>query len=235
VLEVKEISVAYGKRPVLHEVSLVVKANQFVSIIGANANGKTTLINTISGLIKPLKGRIFFENNDITPTKPHKIVLSGIVQVPEGRKIFPNMTVYENLLLGAASVRKDKVKRLKNLESIYDLFPVLNSRKYQIASTLSGGEQQMLAIGRGLMSQPKLLMMDEPSLGLAPLLVEEMFGVISELKRQGMTIFLVEQNVKHSLRLCDYAYVIENGRIVLSGLGQELLENEHTKKAYLGM
>lgn len=234
-LRVENISVRYGKRPVLNDVSLEVQRGQFVSIIGANAHGKTTLINTISGLIKPYQGQILFEDQTITPLKPHQIVLTGIVQVPEGRKLFPNMTIYENLLLGAVCIEKDKQRRISKLEFIYSLFPVLQDRPQQIVSTLSGGEQQMVAIARALMSRPKLLIMDEPSLGLAPRLVEEMFKVISELKRQGITILLVEQNVKHSLRLCDYAYVLENGRVVLQGGGDELLEDEHTKKAYLGM
>jgi len=232
-LEVQNINVQYGAFRALYDVSLTVEDGLIVSIVGANGAGKTTLLNTISGLLRPTSGKITFDGIELTTLPAHKIVHQGVVQIPEGRKLFPNMTVYDNLISGAMHPRA-KPDREKTIEEVFDLFPVLRERRGQLAKTLSGGEQQMLALGRGLMSKPKLLMLDEPSLGLAPLLVRQIFEIVQELKARGLTILLVEQNVRHSLAIADYAYVLETGRIVLSGSGREVLENEHTRRAYLG-
>lgn len=233
-LTVENLSVNYGAFSALHGVSLTIPAGKVVSIVGVNGAGKTTLINTISGLLKPVSGTIRFEGNDITPLPGHKITDLGIVQVPEGRKLFPDMTVYENLLLGGFLPRV-RTQRQKTIEEIFAMFPVLQQRQPQLAKTLSGGEQQMLAIGRALMSKPKLIMFDEPSLGLAPLVVKAIFSAIEQLKAVGLTILLVEQNVHQSLQVADYAYVLETGQVVLQGSGREVAENEHTKRAYLGI
>jgi len=232
-LEVENINVQYGAFKVLYDVSVTVEDGLIVSIVGANGAGKTTLLNTISGLLRPTSGKIIFDGTDLTTLPGHKIVHEGVVQIPEGRKLFPDMTVYDNLISGAMHPRAKSVRE-ETIEEVFDLFPVLRERQTQLAKTLSGGEQQMLAIGRGLMSRPKLLMMDEPSLGLAPMLVRQIFEIVQELKARGLTILLVEQNVRHSLTIADYAYVLETGRIVLSGPGREVLEDEHTKRAYLG-
>lgn len=233
-LTVEKLSVNYGAFSALHGVSLTIPAGKVVSIVGVNGAGKTTLINTISGLIKPVSGTIRFEDNDITPLPGHQITDLGIVQVPEGRKLFPDMTVYENLLLGGFLPRV-RAYRQQTMATIFEMFPVLKQRQPQLAKTLSGGEQQMLAIGRALMSKPKVIMFDEPSLGLAPLVVKAIFNVIEQLKAAGLTILLVEQNVHQSLQIADYAYVLETGQVVLEGPGREVAENEHTKRAYLGI
>jgi len=233
VLEIEHINVQYGAFKALDDVSLTVEDGLIVSIVGANGAGKTTLLNTISGLLRPTAGRIVSDGVELTTLPGYKIVQEGIVQIPEGRKLFPDMTVYDNLISGAMHPRA-KAGRQETLEEVFSLFPVLRERRNQLAKTLSGGEQQMLAIGRGLMSRPKLLMLDEPSLGLAPLLVRHIFEIVQTLKAHGLTILLVEQNVRQSLAIADYAYVLETGRVVLSGSGQEVLKDEHTKQAYLG-
>ena len=233
-LEIEDIHVNYGDLPVLRGVSLDVQPGEVVALVGSNGAGKTTTLKTVSGLLHPLSGRVTFAGRRIDRDPAHKIVELGIVQVPEGRKIFPSLTVRENLELGSY-VPDAKRNRSTSLERVYTLFPRLLERERQAAGTLSGGEQQMLAIGRALMAQPKLLMLDEPSLGLAPLVVREIFAVIQQIKSQGVTILLVEQNIQHSLRAADRGFVLENGRIVLSGTGQELLQSEHTRRAYLGL
>jgi branched-chain amino acid transport system ATP-binding protein len=233
-LSVEELSVQYAAFKALHGVSLTVQEGLIVSIVGANGAGKSTLINTVSGMVRPKAGRVVFDGVDLTTQQPHDIVRHGVVQVPEGRKLFPDMTVLENLQVGG-SHKAARAARPKNVEEVYDLFPVLKERKGQLARTLSGGEQQMLAIGRALMSEPRVLMMDEPSLGLAPIIVQSIFEVVKELKARGLTIMLVEQNIRHSLQISDYAYVLETGRVALQGTGAEVLANEHTKAAYLGM
>ena len=233
-LRVEDIDTYYYAVQVLRAVSFQIQEGEIVSIVGANGAGKTTMIKTISGLLSPRSGTIHFFDERIDRMPPHKIVEKGVVQIPEGRKLFSTLTVLENLNLGAFH-RSAKAKRRETLEKVFTIFPRLQEREGQLAGTLSGGEQQMLAIGRGLMSLPKLLMLDEPSLGLAPLLVKEIFQVITEIKDKGATILLVEQNIKQSLALASRGYVLENGRIVLSGNSAELLHNEHTKKAYLGM
>jgi branched-chain amino acid transport system ATP-binding protein len=232
-LEVENINVQYGAFKVLYDVSIAVEDGLIVSIVGANGAGKTTLLNTISGLLRPTAGKITFDGADLTALPGHRIVHEGVVQIPEGRKLFPGMTVHDNLISGAMHPRA-KAGREDTIEEVFDLFPVLRERKTQLAKSLSGGEQQMLAIGRGIMSKPRLLMLDEPSLGLAPLLVRQIFEIVQELKARGLTILLVEQNVRHSLTIANYAYVLETGRVVLSGSGQEVLQDEHTKRAYLG-
>lgn len=233
-LTVKDLQVQYGAFVALHGISLSVTEGQVVSIVGANGAGKTTLINTISGLLRPTAGEISFEGNNLARIESHTIAGLGIVQIPEGRKLFPDMTVYENLLMGGYSKRA-KPDREESIEKVFKLFPRLEQRTKQTARTLSGGEQQMLAIGRAVMAKPRLMMFDEPSLGLAPLLVQSIFETITQLKSTGMTIMLVEQNVRQSLQISDYAYVLETGQVVLEGTGQSVLENEHTGKAYLGI
>ena len=233
-LEVGDLHVQYGQLKVLHGISLAVQRGQIVSVVGANAAGKSTLVNTISGLVTPVAGRVVLNGADITRLPAYARVERGIVQVPEGRKLFPRMTVEENLLV-AAVCRRAKVGRLESMRRAFELFPRLAERRRQMAGTLSGGEQQMLAIGRGLMSRPEVLILDEPSIGLAPLLVSEIFRTVGELNQAaGLTILLIEQNVRHSLAISDYGYVLENGRIVLADTGRALLANEHTKKAYIG-
>ncbi|MFZ5911201.1 MAG: ABC transporter ATP-binding protein [Chloroflexota bacterium] len=233
-LNVKNLQVQYGAFVALHGVSLSVTEGQVVSIVGANGAGKTTLINSISGLLRPTAGEITFEDRDLARLESHTIAALGIVQVPEGRKLFPDMTVYENLLIGSYS-KRSKQYRKESLEMVFHLFPRLEQRTKQLARTLSGGEQQMLAVGRAVMSKPRLMMFDEPSLGLAPLLVQSIFQTITQLKAAGMTIMLVEQNVRQSLQISDYAYVLETGQVVLEGSGQSVLDDEHTRKAYLGI
>jgi branched-chain amino acid transport system ATP-binding protein len=234
VLKVEQLSVKYGAFYALRDVSLTIEDGNITTIAGANGAGKTTLINTISGVIKPVSGRLMFENVELTRMQGHEIASLGVVQVPEGRKLFPEMTVYENLMMGGYNQRARPL-RAETMETVFQLFPVLRERSKQSARTLSGGEQQMLAIGRAMMAKPRLLMFDEPSLGLAPLLVREIFSSIEKLKSQGLTILLVEQNIRHSLQIADYAYVLETGQVVLQGTGHEVMENEHTKKAYLGL
>ncbi len=233
-LKVNKINVYYGDLHVLWDVSLEVKEKETVAIVGANCAGKTTLLNTISGILKPRSGEIYFMNERIDKAHPSKIVELGIVQVPEGRQLFPQMTVLENLEMGA-SVPRAWEKRNETLEWVYQLFPILKERKNQKAGTLSGGEAQMLAIARGLMARPKLLMLDEPSLGLAPKLVLKVFEIIEKIREEGVSILLVEQNVGHALEISDRGYVLETGRIVLEGESRELLKNEYVKKAYLGL
>ncbi len=233
-LEIINVDVCYGDIQVLWDVSLKVEKNQIVSIVGANGAGKTTLIKTISGLLNPISGRISFFERRIDVLPAYDVVNLGIVQVPEGRKVFPYMTVLENLELGAYTPKARKMKK-ETLEVIFGLFPILRNKRAQRAGTLSGGEQQMLAIARGLMARPKLLMLDEPSLGLAPKLVKQVFEVIKQINKEEITVLLVEQNVFHSLSIADRGYVLENGRAVLEGKGEELLNNKHVKKAYLGI
>ena len=233
-LAVKNLRVQYGAFAALQDVSLSITEGQVVSIVGANGAGKTTLINTVSGLLRPVSGQITFEDKDLLRVEGHAIAGMGIAQVPEGRKLFTDMTVHENLLMGSYSSRA-RADRERSLEMVFELFPILKTRSTQLARTLSGGEQQMLAIGRAVMMRPRLMMFDEPSLGLAPIIVQNIFDVIVRLKDAGMTIMLVEQNVRQSLQISDYAYVLETGRIVLNGSGREVLDNDHTRKAYLGI
>lgn len=233
-LKVERLSVKYGAFFALRDVSLTIEDGKITAIAGANGAGKTTLINTISGLVKPVSGRLAFEDIELTRLKGHEIAGLGVVQVPEGRKLFPDMTVYENLQVGGYNARA-RPKRADAVGRVYEMFPILRERSNQLARTLSGGEQQMLAIGRAIMAQPRVLMFDEPSLGLAPQLVREIFRSIERLKAQGMTILLVEQNIRHSLQIADYAYVLETGQVVLEGTGRQVMENEHTQKAYLGI
>ena len=232
-LEVRDVRAGYGGVEVLHGISLEVKPGEIVAVLGSNGAGKSTLNNNISGLYRPFAGAIAFEDTDITGAPPERVVDLGLIQVPEGRCVFPNMTVRENLELGG--YRRGRERRVQNLERVTAVFPRLEERFAQLAGTLSGGEQQMLAIGRGIMSEPKLLILDEPSLGLSPILVEEMFNLIRRLHGQGLAILLVEQNVVQSLTLADRAYVMENGAIALSGVAASLLENPDLKRSYLGM
>ena len=233
-LEVSGIDVAYGDVRVLHGMSVAVQEGEIVALLGANAAGKTTTINTISGLMRPTRGTVTFRGERIDHLPPDKIVARGLVQVPEGRRLFPYMTVLENLELGAYS-RDARQQRGKTLEMVFGLLPLLRDRQIQLAGSLSGGEQQMLAIGRGLMAMPRLLMLDEPSVGLAPLMVKQILETVKDVNAHGTTVLLVEQNVQHSLRLAHRGYVLENGKIVLEGKGADLLANPHLKKAYLGM
>lgn len=232
-LSIIDLRTSYGELQVLHKVSIQIDEGKIVSLVGANGSGKSTLINTISGLNRPTSGKILLGEIELTGLPGHEIVRKGVVQIPEGRKLFPQMTTYENLMVGGSNPRA-RENRQETLKQIYEIFPLLKVKAKQLAGTLSGGEQQATAIARGLMSQPKLLMLDEPSLGMAPLLVRETFRNIKMLNNKGLTIFLVEQNIKQSLSLCNYGYVLLNGRIVLQGTGNDLLENEFTKKAYLG-
>jgi branched-chain amino acid transport system ATP-binding protein len=233
VLKVESIDVFYGNIQALKGVSLEVKKGEIVTLIGANGAGKSTLLKTISGLLKPKQGDILYEGTSIAGKAAQTIVKQGISHVPEGRRIFANMTVEENLELGAF-LRKDKQEIQQDFEKVYHLFPRLYERRKQLAGTLSGGEQQMLAIGRSLMARPRLLLLDEPSMGLAPLLVKTIFRIIEEINSFGTTILLVEQNAHMALSVADRAYVIESGRVLLSGTAQELNASEQVKKAYLG-
>lgn len=232
-LEVKGLEVYYGVIQALKGIDFEVNEGEIVTLIGANGAGKTTTMQSVIGLIPPKAGTVSFEGKDITHLHCHKIVSLGMSQVPEGRRIFQELTVYQNLLMGAY-IQKDKKAIKEDVKKIYERFPRLEERKNQIAGTLSGGEQQMLAMGRALMSRPKLLMLDEPSMGLSPLLVDEVFTIIKDLNKEGTTVLLVEQNAGKSLAISDRAYVLENGKIVLSGTGEELLQSEEVKKAYLG-
>lgn len=233
-LTVKNLRVQYGAFSALQDVSIAILEGQVVSIVGANGAGKTTLINTISGLLRPESGEILFEGKDLTHLEDYAIASMGIAQVPEGRKLFPDMTVYENLLMGSYSKRA-RLEREQSLNKVRQMFPILEQRNNQVVRTLSGGEQQMLSIGRAMMMRPRLMMFDEPSLGLAPLIVRTIFDAILKLKSTGMTILLVEQNVRASLQISDYAYVLETGRVVLEGSGQDVMADDHTRKAYLGI
>ncbi len=232
-LEIKNLDVHFGVIHALKDISLTVNQGEIVTLIGANGAGKTTTLRTISGLKKPTNGSISFEGRDITSMSPQDRVKLGICQVPEGRRVFSTMTVLENLELGAY-LRKDKAQINKDLKMIYERFPILEKRKKQAAGTLSGGEQQMLAMGRALMSSPRMLFLDEPSMGLAPLFVKEIFDIIKSINQSGTTILLVEQNASMALQIANRAYVMETGSIVLSGSGAELMQSDEIKKAYLG-
>lgn len=233
-LKVTEIEVRYSGVPIIHDVSLEVKQGELVAVVGSNGSGKSTLLKTIAGALHPTKGSIEFENRTINRLSTPDIVRLGITYIPEARLIFGPLTVEENLELGAYTI-KDVVIVKKNLDFVYGLFPRLKERRLQLSGTLSGGEQQMLAIGRGLMSNPKLLMLDEPSLGLMPKLVDEMLEAVAKLRNMGMTILLVEQNVFESLELANRGYVLQTGRTILEGTGKELLNTESIKKAFLGL
>lgn len=233
-LKVSEIDVYYGDMQALRNVSIEVNPGEVVSVIGSNGAGKSTLLKTVSGMLRPRTGTITLDGGQISQAPPSKIVEKGISHVPEGRQIFPTMTVLENLEMGAQFRRTKKVQQA-TLEQVFTYFPRLKERLEQKAGTLSGGEQQMLAMGRGLMSLPTIMMLDEPSLGLAPVLVSTIFEIIEKINRQGTSILLIEQNVFHSLKISDRGYVLENGAIALSGPGEELLENPHIRKTYLGL
>ena len=233
-LEAKKVNLGYGQMQVLKEVSLEVRDREIVSLIGANSAGKSSMLNAISGLVPLAGGEILFEGKPIHSLPSHEIIEMGIIQVPEGRRIFPYMSVRENLLMGSYS-RRARPKSGETLQRVFELFPRLAERSSQLGESMSGGEQQMLAIGRGLMAGPKILMLDEPSLGLAPIIVDMIFKVLQEVNRQGVTILLVEQNVKESLDISSRGYVLENGRVSLEGAAKDLLENSYLKKAYLGL
>lgn len=232
-LEVKGLNVHYGVIHALKDIDIEVKEGEIVALIGANGAGKTTLLQSISGLLKKTSGEVMFLGESMTKLSAKQIVEHGITQVPEGRRIFSGMSVYENLLMGAY-LRKDKDGIKKDLEDIYERFPILKNRSSQDASTLSGGEQQMLAMGRALMARPKILLLDEPSMGLAPILVKEIFNIVEDINKKGTTVLLVEQNARMALSIADRAYVLETGKIVLSGTGKELALSEDIQKAYLG-
>ena len=232
-LEIKDLYVRYGMIEAIKGISFEVRDGEIVTLIGSNGAGKTTTMHAISGLLKPASGSIMLDGVELTKTPNHKIVSMGLAQVPEGRRVFAQQTVEENLLLGAYA-RKNKDGIQKDLEHVYDLFPRLLERKKQLAGTLSGGEQQMLAMARALMSRPKILLMDEPSMGLSPLLVKEIFHIIQDINKDGTTILLVEQNAKMALAIADRAYVLETGKISLEGTGEELSASEEVRKAYLG-
>ena len=232
-LEVKDIEVYYGMIQALKGISFEVNEGEVIALMGANGAGKTTTLHTITGLLSPKKGSVLFEGQDITKVPAHKIVSLGMAHVPEGRRVFAELSVYQNLKMGAYT-RKDKDEIAKTLEMVYKRFPRLEERKNQLAGTLSGGEQQMLAMGRALMSHPKIIVMDEPSMGLSPILVNEIFDIIKEVSASGTTVLLVEQNAKKALSIADRAYVLETGKIVLEGDAKELMNDDSIKKAYLG-
>lgn len=232
-IKVENLAAGYGLVEVLRNISLEINKGEVVAVLGSNGVGKTTLNNCLSGLIKPNHGKIFFQDEVISNKSPEEIVDMGLIHVPEGRKLFPNLTVKDNLELG--SYRRGKSNRSSNLENVLNIFPKLSERISQTAGTLSGGEQQMVAIGRGLMGDPSLLLLDEPSLGLSPLLVEQMFDLIKKISDNGLTVLLVEQNVTQSLSIADRAYVIEEGAIAISGLSKDLLKNAELKRSYLGL
>ena len=232
-LEVRDLEVSYGAINAIKKISFDVNEGEVIALIGANGAGKTTTLHTITGLLKAKAGSIKFEGKELTKVPPHKIVEMGMAHVPEGRRIFQQLSVYKNLDLGAFT-RKDKDEYARNLEMVYEKFPRLLERKDQIAGTLSGGEQQMLAMGRALMSSPKIILMDEPSMGLSPLFVGEVFKIIEDIKKLGTTVLLVEQNAKKALEIADRAYVLETGKIVLEGDAKDLMNDEKVRKAYLG-
>ncbi len=232
-LKVRDLVVAYGGIEALKGISIDVPEGQIVTLIGANGAGKSTLLRTIMGLVKPRSGSVEYNEENIKGLNSQHIVSRGITLVPEGRRVFPNLTVLENLRIGAY-LRKDEEGIAKDIKRIYELFPRLEERNWQMAGTLSGGEQQMLALGRALMSRPKLIMMDEPSLGLAPLVIKDIFNIIRRINESGTTVLLVEQNANMALKVAHHAYVLETGRIKTEGSGRELLENEEIKEAYLG-
>ncbi len=233
-LKVRDIDVFHGTFQALWNVSLDVKKGEMLALIGANTSGKSTLLDTISGLLHPTKGSIEFEDKDISKLDPYQIVELGITQVPEGRRIFPEMSALDNLIIGSYT-RQARAKRKQNLKKVYEHFPILEMRKKQTAKTLSGGEQQMLVIGRGLMADPRLMLLDEMSLGLAPIVLNELFKALKEIRETGITILFVEQNVRRSIQEADRAYILENGRVTLSGTSAELSEEEQVKKAYFGI
>jgi branched-chain amino acid transport system ATP-binding protein len=234
VLEIKNIDVFYGDVQVIWDISFNVKQGEIVALIGANGAGKSTTLKTISGILRPKRGEILFNDVPINKVEPYRLIELGLVHVPEARRLFVEMSVEENLDMGSLKGEAKKEREITK-ELVFELFPRLLERRRQLAGTLSGGEQQMLAIGRGLMSKPKLQMFDEPSLGLSPILVRDIFNVIKRIKAEGTTVLIVEQNVKQSLAIADRAYVLENGRITMQGTGAELLTNEHVKTAYLGV
>ncbi len=233
ILEVKNLRVSYGVIEAIKGVSFEVEQGEIIALIGANGAGKTTVMQTINGLLPAKEGQVFLDGENITNIPAHRIILKGMTQVPEGRRIFQELTVFDNLMLGAYT-RKDKKEFRATLESVYEKFPILSERNKQIAGTLSGGEQQMLAMGRALMSHPRILLLDEPSMGLSPLYVNEIFQIIKEINEAGTTVLLVEQNAKKALSIANRAYVLETGRIVLSGDAKELMNDESIRKAYLG-
>ena len=230
-LKIEDLRVNYGGIEAVKGISFEVPEGEIVTLIGANGAGKSTTVRTISGLVRPASGKILFKGEDITGMPPYEIVTRGITLVPEGRRVFPDLTVLENLKAGAY-LRKDDIK--PDIEWVYSLFPRLKERSWQAAGTMSGGEQQMLAVGRALMSKPKFMMMDEPSMGLAPLIVKDIFSIIKEIAKQGVTILLIEQNANMALQTANLAYVLEVGRITMTGTGRELLVNDDVRKAYLG-
>ena len=232
-LEVKDLEVYYGVIQAIKGVSFHVEQGEVIALIGANGAGKTTILHTVTGLLSPKKGHIMFEGKDITKVPAHKIVSMGMAHVPEGRRVFAELSVYENLKMGAYT-RKDRSEIEESLNNVYKRFPRLEERKNQMAGTLSGGERQMLAMGRALMSKPKIILMDEPSMGLSPILVNEIFDIIQAVSKSGTTVLLVEQNAKKALSIADRAYVLETGNIVLEGKAKDLLEDDSIKKAYLG-
>jgi branched-chain amino acid transport system ATP-binding protein len=233
-LKVKGLNVGYGDLQVLWDVNFEVKEGEIVVLVGANGAGKSTTIKTISALVNPISGSIEFEGTRLDQLQPYHIIEHGIVHVPEGRRLFPTMNVEENLLMGAIK-GEARQKRAETIAEVYDIFPRLRERRKQMAGTMSGGEQQMLAVGRGLMSLPKFMMFDEPSLGLAPILVQEIFNIVKTINERNVTILLVEQNVNQTLALCDRAYALENGRIVMQGTGEELLKDQKFKECFLGI
>lgn len=232
-LKVQDLVVRYGMIEAIKGISFEVPDGEIVTLIGANGAGKTTTLHSVSGLIKPVSGQVMLDGEDLRKIPAHKIVAKGLSQVPEGRRVFAQQTVEENLKLGAY-LKRDKEEIMKSLDYVYELFPRLKERRTQLAGTLSGGEQQMLAMGRALMTKPSILLMDEPSMGLSPLLVSEIFDIILEINKNNVTVLLVEQNAKRALSIADHAYVLETGRITLSGTGAELADDERVKKAYLG-
>lgn len=233
-LSIDKLNFSYGDLKVLWDINLEVHEGEIVTVVGANGAGKSTILKNISRLVKPDSGSITFQGKALEKLESHQVVELGVVQVPEGRKIFPEMTVLENLRMGSY-IKSARKEREANVERVFGMFPRLKEREKQLGGTMSGGEQQMLAIARGLMANPKLLLLDEPSLGLSPLFVKIIFEIIQEINRQGVTILLVEQNVFQSLKIAHRAYVLETGRVVLTGPGNDLLDNEHVKKAFLGM
>lgn len=232
-LQIEDIQVYYGAINAVKGISFNVEKGEIIALIGANGAGKTTILHTISGLIRAKSGKIIFNGTDITKTKAHKIVEMGMAHVPEGRRIFQGLTVYENLMLGAYT-RKDSAEKKESLDNVFKRFPRLEERRTQVAGTLSGGEQQMLAMGRALMSRPSIILMDEPSMGLSPLYVNEIFDIIKSVNASGTTVLLVEQNAKKALSVANRAYVLETGKIALSGKAEELINDESVRKAYLG-
>lgn len=233
-LHIANVDVNYGQFTALKDINLIVNEGELVVLLGANGAGKSTIFRTISGLSKPSKGEILFFGEKVNGVSPDKLVKKGIVQCAEGRKLFPNMSVYENLHMGGFTQRKNKNEIKQTLNHVYELFPILMEKKNDAAGSLSGGQQQMLAIGRAIMAKPKLLMLDEPSLGLAPLIVKQMFEIIQQINKEGTTILLAEQNASAALKIADRGYVIENGRIVMKGTSDELFSKEEIRKAYIG-